>query len=476
MDNMQLVHKIQKKYEFLLSIINKYPGPITVTNAKGIVTFCSDRGKLGKFSQKGIQGQSIYKLVKEKEFQGSAIISTLKTKKASVQYVKQSDSNNTFLAASEPIFDEQGNLIYVICFSLSQAIAEEYVKTLEREKQKLRESYNIYFSQYYNNNNTIVAESPAMKELFNFAELIENVTAPVIIYGESGTGKDVLARYIHAHSVISNQILLPINCATIPKDLMESEMFGYEKGTFTGGNKEGKPGIFELANNGTLFLDEIGEMPLDLQVKLLRVLDSGEFKRLGGKSIKKVSVRILAATNRDLKKMVAEGTFREDLYYRLNVIPLFIPPLRERPEDILAITNFFIKKFDKKYNKTTALTENLKMKLMSHTWPGNVRELKNVIERIVIMNGHPDKIALAIDPSTQANSKSVPTRHACPQIPLLPYKKFIEAAEKDYFSQMLQIYKGNVIRMSEDMEIYFSGVYRKLHKYKIIPHEYKEKI
>lgn len=476
MDNMQPVHKIQKEYELFLSIINKYPGPITVTNTKGIVIFCSDRGKFGKFSQKGILGQSIYKLVKEKELQGSAIISTLRTKKASVQYVKLSDSDNTFLAASEPIFDEQGHLIYVICFSLSQAIAEEYVRTLEREKQKLRESYNVYFSQYYNNNNTIVAESPAMKELFNFAELIENVTAPVIIYGESGTGKDVLARYIHAHSVLSNQILLPINCATIPKDLMESEMFGYEKGTFTGGNKEGKPGIFELANNGTLFLDEIGEMPLDLQVKLLRVLDSGEFKRLGGKSIKKVSVRILAATNRDLKKMVAEGTFREDLYYRLNVIPLFIPPLRERPEDILAITTFFIKKFDKKYNKTTVLTEDLKTKLMSHTWPGNVRELKNVIERIVIMNGHSDKIALTIDPSIQANLKSVPTRHAHPQIPLLPYKKFIEAAEKDYFSQMLQIYKGNVLRMSEDLEIHFSGVYRKLHKYNLIPHEYKEKI
>ena len=174
--------------------------------------------------------------------------------------------------------------------------------------------------------------------------------------------------------------------------------------------------------------------------------------------------------------MVAEGTFREDLYYRLNVIPLFIPPLRERPEDILAITTFFIKKFDKKYNKTTILTEDLKAKLMSHTWPGNVRELKNAIERIVIMNGHPDKMALAIDPSIHANSNSVPNLPARPQIPLVPYKRFIETAEKDYFSQMLQIYKGNVIRMSEDLEIHFSGVYRKLHKYNLIPHEYKEKI
>ncbi len=475
MDQLHSDHKIKKKYELLYSIINKYPGPITVTDADGIIIFCSDHGKYGNFSKQGMEGQSIYTLVKNKVITGSAIIATLKNQKAALQYVTLPGSDTAFLATSEPIFDSQGKLSYVICFSLSQAMAENYSNTLKAEKQRLRESYNVYFSQYYDNNGTVIAENPAMKQIFHFAATISKVTAPIIIYGESGTGKDVLARYIHAHSILSKQILLPINCATIPKDLMESEMFGYEKGTFTGGNKEGKPGIFELANHGTLFLDEIGEMPLDLQAKLLRVLDSGELKRLGGKSIKKVTVRILAATNRDLKKMVAEGTFREDLYYRLNVIPLHLPPLRERPEDILAIAQTFIQKFNQKYDKATPWTDELKEELMNYSWPGNIRELRNVIERLVILNGQMDMIrpflpSIKETPLAKTAAMEAPSGR---KIPILPYRQFIEKTEKEYFTKMLKYYKGNVTEMSKALGMHFSGIYRKLNKYNLVPHDYK---
>ncbi len=230
----------------------------------------------------------------------------------------------------------------------------------------------------------IIFSSPQMQQIVDMADKIATSKATVLIEGESGTGKEVLARYIHAKSKRAGRFVA-VNCAAIPETLLESELFGYEKGAFTGAvsSKEGK---FELANRGTLLLDEIGDMPLSLQAKLLRVIQEQEVERLGAKASKKIDVRIIATTNRNLSKMVEEGTFREDLYYRLRVIPIKIPPLRERKEDILPLAYYFLKKFAKIYGKgELKLTPEAEEELLNYTWPGNVRELENVIERAVIL-------------------------------------------------------------------------------------------
>ena len=230
----------------------------------------------------------------------------------------------------------------------------------------------------------IVYASREMEEILKKASLFARAGAPVLILGESGVGKEVVARFIHRESGRKGKFVA-VNCAAIPKDLFESELFGYEKGAFTGALKT-KKGLFEEADGGTLFLDEIGELPLSLQPKLLRVLQEGKVRRVGSNVERDVDVKIIAATNRDLKELVEKGEFREDLYYRLNVLTLKIPPLRERPEDILELTGFFLKKYSEKYGKKVEMTPEALQKLMSYSFPGNVRELENLIHRLVIFS------------------------------------------------------------------------------------------
>ena len=230
----------------------------------------------------------------------------------------------------------------------------------------------------------IVYASREMEEILKKASLFARTEAPVLILGESGVGKELLARFIHRESGRKGKFVA-VNCAAIPRDLFESELFGYEKGAFTGALKT-KKGLFEEADGGMLFLDEIGELPLSLQPKLLRVLQEGKVRRVGANLEKEVDVKIVAATNRDLKELVEKGEFREDLYYRLNVLTLKIPPLRERPEDILELTGFFLKKYSEKYGKKVEITPEALQKLLSYPFPGNVRELENLIHRLVIFS------------------------------------------------------------------------------------------
>jgi nitrogen regulation protein NR(I) len=231
----------------------------------------------------------------------------------------------------------------------------------------------------------LIGSSLEMQKVFDLIKKIADTDSTVLIYGESGTGKELVAKVIHYNSQRYQKPFVPLNCAAIPKDLLESELFGHEKGAFTGAINT-RIGRFELANGGTIFLDEIGELHPSLQVKLLRVLQEREFERVGGTKTIKVDVRILAATNRDLEKAIADGIFREDLYYRLNVIPLKLPPLRDRKEDIPILIDHFIHKFSKKKKKEEIKISPEAMNcLINYHWPGNVRELENIIERLVIL-------------------------------------------------------------------------------------------
>ena len=252
---------------------------------------------------------------------------------------------------------------------------------LEIENQYLQEEIKID-----RNFEDIIGNSSALKKVLNNVEQVADTNATVLILGETGTGKELFARAIHNISSRRDRVLVKINCATLPSNLIESELFGHKKGSFTGAIAD-KMGRFELANGGTIFLDEIGDLPLELQAKLLRVLQEGEFERLGDSKTVKVDIRVIAATNRNLKKAMQAGDFREDLYYRLNVFPLEVPSLRQRKLDIPLLVNFFSLKFAKSQGKTIkSIPENLMKKLQSYSWPGNIRELENIIERAVILS------------------------------------------------------------------------------------------
>ena len=230
----------------------------------------------------------------------------------------------------------------------------------------------------------LVGQSPAMHEVYNIIEKVAGTPSTVLITGESGTGKELIARALHEQSPRQKQPLIKVNCAAIPDTLIESELFGYEKGAFTGATRS-KPGRFELAHGGTLFLDEIGEIPCEMQVKLLRALQEGEFERVGGIKTISVDVRLVTATNRDLLKLIEQGAFREDLYYRLNVVPIHVPPLRDRVVDISALVDHILDKFRERLNKeVTGVDQEAMQALMAYNWPGNVRELENMLERSVL--------------------------------------------------------------------------------------------
>ncbi len=232
----------------------------------------------------------------------------------------------------------------------------------------------------------IMGESKGIQEVLSRVARVAPTDSTVLIGGESGTGKELVARAIHALSQRKDEKFIPVSCAALPETLLESELFGYEKGAFTGAFRK-REGRFELADGGTLFLDEIGDIPLETQAKLLRVIESQEFERLGGKDTLKVDVRIVTATNQDLEKKIEEKTFREDLYYRLNVISILIPPLRERKEDIIALVEHFIAKSNQKCGQAIkGITKRAQEILLSYDWPGNVRELENIIERGVVLS------------------------------------------------------------------------------------------
>lgn len=289
------------------------------------------------------------------------------------------------LLTSSPLF-HSGQIRYAltICRNLTDfsTLCEELENAIEKNKL-IMDELEFYRNSMVSSQN-IIGKSPAVQGLLQSVQYVAATDATVLITGESGVGKEVLTNEIHRLSKRTGEPFIRVNCASIPESLIESELFGYEKGAFTGAVKN-KPGMFELANGGTLLLDEIGELPKALQPKLLRVLQEREIMRVGGTKTIPVDVRLIAATNQDLAAMVRSGEFRQDLYYRLNLIPLRIPPLRERAEDIPLLVQHFLDEFNAKYGKKERVTDTAMQTLKLYQWPGNIRELENLLERLVII-------------------------------------------------------------------------------------------
>lgn len=382
--------------------------------------------------------------------------------KRTVSVVQKNYAGNETILTGSPVFNENGEIEKIVTnirdLSDLNELQAELVKV-----NKLNDKYKRELQRLKNKPDQlkdIITKSEQMKMIYDTAKRIANIDATVLILGDTGVGKDVLANYIFSNSSRSKVgEFIKVNCGAIPAELLESELFGYEGGAFTGANSKGKLGMFELANRGILFLDEIGELPLSLQVKLLRVLQDGEIQRIGGTLPKKIDVRIITATNRSLKKMVEEGDFREDLYYRLNVIPIKVPPLRERRDDILPLIQLLLQQVNEKYHLNKEFDYDLKDFFLSYDWPGNIRELSNLIERLVVTTN--EKVISMEDLPAEYHQTIDVTINS-----ILPLKDVVETAEKKVLTLATEKYE-NTYEIAKALESSQSTIVRKLKKYEI---------
>jgi PAS domain S-box-containing protein len=337
-----------------------------------------------------VQGRKISDLVAEGVSDTAASLKVIETGKPQTVIIN-TKAGRQVLSTGIPVFDHDGNILRIFCnlrdVTELNALKEKFEqsqKLISRYLLELHDVKKLQAMKYF------IAKSKQMKQIIEAAYRLTHFDTTVLILGESGVGKDLIAHIIHEASPrMETGVFVKINCGAIPEELLESELFGYKGGAFTGASKEGKPGYFEIADKGTLFLDEIGDLPMRLQVKLLAVIQDQEITRVGDIRSKRVDVRIIAATNQDLEGMVHTGKFREDLFYRLNVVPIHIPPLRERKEDIPFLLAHYVGKYNKKYGTHTKLNKETVDILFGYSWPGNVRELANLIEHLIVVTNEP---------------------------------------------------------------------------------------
>ena len=370
--------------DFILSVLeNSYDG-IYITDKNSVTIYVNKAYEnLTGHKRSEYVGKHMDDLIKAGIMKVHITRDVIASKK-SVTTREELISGKNVLITGNPIFNNNNEIIAVV--TNVRDISE--IISLEKKERLAKEVISRYQKQFFDASTmrNIVCESANTISVFNFAAKVAPKDSTVLLTGETGVGKEVVAKYIQYNSLRKDNNYIKINCGAIPENLLESELFGYVGGAFTGADPNGKPGLFELADNGTLFLDEIGELPLNLQSSLLRVLQDGEVTRVGSTKTRKVAVRIIAATNRNLKQMIQEKTFREDLYYRLNVISINIPPLRERRDDIPPLAELFIERLNKKYNTKKQVSDTFLLELMSMSWPGNVRELSNFVERQYILS------------------------------------------------------------------------------------------
>ncbi|MDR1972182.1 MAG: sigma 54-interacting transcriptional regulator [Treponema sp.] len=353
---------------------------------------------------------------------------------------------------SRETLDYEVRILSIVAASISQIVRlhqveREEMEDLKAENVRLQEQLRTELRTRYGSSTYVIGNSKIMRSLYQQIEQVSGTNATVLLLGESGVGKERIAQAIHYGSPRSERPFIKLNCAAIPETLIESALFGHEKGAFTDAVKMRK-GYFEQANCGTIFLDEIGEMPLSIQTKFLRVLQEREFERVGGSQTIKVNVRIIAATNADLQKCIAQGRFREDLYYRLSVFPLVVPPLRERKTDIMLLADHFVEKFSAEHNKTIRHITPSAIDLMNrYPWPGNVRELENCIERAVILSRDEAIHSYHLPPGMQKEGAGTSGRGRA------TLNEVLESVEKEMVEEELRYTRGNMARAAQNLGI-----------------------
>lgn len=367
-----------------------------------------------------------------------------------------------------PIFDKCNKVVLVVTFVRDITLLSQ-LKDQIAAQQELIEKYQREVRQLTKKSTSLIFRSAEMARIMQLAENVAKTDATILILGETGVGKDVLARKIHEISNRANEIYIKVDCTTIPPNLIESELFGYEPGAFSGAHAKGKAGFFEVADKGTLFLDEIGELPPPMQSKLLRVLQDQEIMRVGSTRVKKVDVRFIAATNKNLEEGVSEGTFRSDLYYRLKVAVLHLLPLRDRKDDILPLANYFLEKYNTKYKKRAAFSSEAEKVLENYKWPGNIREMENLTQSLIVTR-EKDAIEVTDLPVYMIDNIKKDAKLLLPDTCNFTNQSLNELMgniEKDLLARALMT-DSSISGLANMFKVDRSTIFRKLKKYSLI--------
>lgn len=447
------------------SILDALPDGVFISDAKGVSLRVNRMYEmLTGLTQEQIEGKNVRSLVSDGIFDCILNPEIVRTHKSTTR-VQRLKNGKQLVLTGLPVFDQKGELCLVITFardvtllgqiqeqvaSQSALIAQINDQLAYMARDRAKELEPVYVSQ-------------AMREVTERLRHVAKTDATLLLMGETGCGKEVFARYTHALSSRRDKILLKVDCGSIAESLIESELFGYMPGAFTGASAKGKAGYFEIANNSTIFLDEIGELPLAMQTRLLRVLQDGEIMRIGATHPRPVDVRVIAATNRNLLKEVEKGTFRQDLFYRLHVATVVIPPLRERPEDIAVLAEHYLTQFTNKYRKKMAFMNVTLDFLRGYTWPGNVRELENCIHSLVITGTGPlitpkdlpSQISGFLpDDRSQFSDALLHTKR--------PLREIVASMERNFLQKALEVH-GSVQKVADLFGVNRSTIFRKLH-------------
>jgi len=386
-------------------------------------------------SEQEIVGQHIQKMLDKGYFTRAVTLMVLEQKKKITTLSTIALTKKKVLITGNPFFDEEGEITQVLTVmrDLTELInVKEKLEKVGKESERYLNELNYIRNKEWRRHG-LIGENVDMKKLKELIRYVTKTDATILITGETGCGKEIVAKEIHQNSNRTEFPYIKVNCAAIPDSLLESELFGYERGSFTGALNKEKLGMFETANKGTILLDEIGEMPLNLQSKLLRVLQEREITRIGGTRSIKLDVRVISSTNQNLENLIQQGKFREDLYYRLNVVPLRIPPLRERKDDIPILAYHFLEKFNIKYGKEKRIDNTSFIAMESYDWPGNVRELENMIERILVSD---DENRINYESITNIIGRPKPSIQAANSV--LTLKEAVEYLEKEMIDNALK--------------------------------------
>ncbi|MGA9174620.1 MAG: sigma 54-interacting transcriptional regulator [Thermoactinomyces sp.] len=445
-------------------ILRSFQDDLLVTNTDGIILKVSEAtGSIYGVESSELYGKSVYDLEKEGLFTPLATPMVIKEKKK-ITFVQTTKQGRKLLVTGVPVFNENNELVRIASYShdITELLnLKEYIQAMKEEIERVKSELDQLRNQHVLENG-IIANSEAMKKVILTARKAAEVDVNIVLLGESGVGKSHLARLIHQTSPRKQGPFIEVNCGAIPESLFEAEFFGYEAGAFTGAHRNGKVGLAELAEGGTLFLDEISELSLLNQVKLLKFIQEKQFYRVGGTKLRKVDCRLIAATNQDLKTAVENKTFREDLYFRLNVVPISIPPLRDRKEDILPLIDYYLQFFMKKYNCTKKLDGAVIQRLIYHEWRGNVRELVNLLEQLVVMSPSPLITYEDLPPNFQTKRDQTPAMDE----ENLTLAEILAKVEKRILIKAKQQHKTTA-KIAKAIGISQPSVVRKLKKYNI---------
>lgn len=451
----------EDRMEILFRVLDN-ENDITLTDGKGLVLRVSDSYEehfyVGKHE---VEGKTVFELEREGIFRPSVTAAVIKEKRK-VTVMQRNKKNEVVISTGVPIFDDSGEIEYVISFNAIDiadmtSLYDNYIKLTELMSEYRSEINSLKMQEVKDKG--LITKSKKMSDIMQLISQVADTNANMLITGETGVGKSMLARIIHQNSLRSNKPFVEINCGTIPPTLIESELFGYEGGAFTGANREGKTGKIEMAKGGTLFLDDIGDLLIEMQTRLLQAIQEKIIVRIGGLEKTKVDFRLIAATNKDLKKAIKEGIFREDLYYRLNVISIHLPALRERREDITALVESFVRRFNKIYYRNVTFPTDVLLHLENCDWPGNIRQLENLVERLVItardntvsMDDLPLDIEMTVGRSLNIQPNGT-------------LKRMIDEYEKAIFTEAFTKYRTSVA-IGKVLGISQTTAARKLRKY-----------